>query len=75
MSFLWNIFSRIQCEYQALFCKSQFSIEIWENADQKNCEFVHFKFHCSLESANTVWVMRLCENGMITEISKLFCFF
>ena len=34
-SFSWSAFSRIRNEYRDLLCKSQYSVRIWGNIDQK----------------------------------------
>ena len=34
-SFFWSVFSRIWIEYVDLLRKSQYSVQVWENMDQK----------------------------------------
>ena len=34
-SFFWSVFCRIWTEYGDLLCKSPYSVQIWENTDQK----------------------------------------
>ena len=41
-SFFWSIFSCIRTEYVVLLCKSPYSVQIQENADQKNSVFELF---------------------------------
>ena len=38
----WSAFSGIQTEYVEIQSISQYSVQIWENADQNNSEYGHF---------------------------------
>ena len=35
----WSVFSRIRTEYGDLLYKSPYSVQMWENADQKNSKY------------------------------------
>ena len=38
----WSVFSRIRTEYREIPSISPYSVQMWENTDQKNSEFTHF---------------------------------
>ena len=38
----WSAFSRIRTEYGDLLCKSPYSVQMWENRDQKHSKYKHF---------------------------------
>ena len=40
--FFWSVFSRIRIEYEKDSVFSLFSVQMRENADQKNSEYGHF---------------------------------
>ena len=40
--FFWSAFSRIRTEYVDLWSKYPYSVQMWENTDQKNSVFGHF---------------------------------
>ena len=40
--FFWSIFSRIRTEYWEILRISPYSVQMWENRDQKNSEYLHF---------------------------------
>ena len=42
LEYSWSVFSRIWTEYRDLQSKSPYTVQIWENTDQKNSAFGHF---------------------------------
>ena len=40
----WSVFSHIRTEYKDIWSwsKSPYSVQMWENTDQKNSEYAHF---------------------------------
>ena len=44
--FFWSIFSCIQTKYWQMVCISLYSVQIWENTDQKKSKYRHFS--CSV---------------------------
>ena len=39
---LWSVFSRIRTEYGEILRNSPYSVQLWENTDQKNSDCGHF---------------------------------
>ena len=40
-NFFWSVFFRIWTEYGDLLCKFPYSVQMWENLDQKKLVFSH----------------------------------
>ena len=40
--FFWSVFSRIRTEYGEILRIFPYSVQMWENTDEKNSEYGHF---------------------------------
>ena len=49
-SLFWSVFSHIRSEYGEILCISPFSVQMWENADQKKLPNWTLFRQCSLEA-------------------------
>ena len=56
--FLWSVFSRIWAKYGDLLRKSPYSVQMWENTDQKNSLFEHFLRSALVANNLRTWIRK-----------------
>ena len=61
----WSVFSHIRTEYGEIWSISQYSVQIRENADQNNSEYIHFsRSGCLNNSAIISWTLDAWTLGL-----------
>ena len=61
----WSVFSHIRTEYGEIWSISQYSVQIRENADQNNSEYIHFsRSRCLNNSAIISWTLDAWTLGL-----------
>ena len=68
--FFWSVFSHIQTEYGEILSISQYSVRMWENADENNSE--HGRFSCSVNVLYTFSFFPSSRKGNILWFFKFF---
>ena len=63
LEFFWPVFSCIRTEYGEIRSLSPYSVQMWENTDQKNSEYGHFSRSVKLDT-----LLRRHEDDHIKEI-------
>ena len=71
--FFWSTFSRIWSEYGDLFCKSPFSVQMLENADQRNFEYGHYAVNILVKRIRFKWSPVKCANFFRIAILNTTC--
>ena len=61
----WSVFSHSRTEYGEIWSISQYSVQIRENADQNNSEYIHFsRSGCLNNSAIISWTLDAWTLGL-----------
>ena len=61
----WSVFSHIRTEYGEIWSISQYSVQIRENVDQNNSEYIHFsRSGCLNNSAIISWTLDAWTLGL-----------
>ena len=68
--FFWSVFSHIQTEYGEILSISQYSVRMWENADENNSE--HGRFSCSVNVLYTFSFFPSSRKGNYCDFSNFF---
>ena len=65
LEFFWSVFPHIRTEYGKMFRISPYTVQMWENTDQKISEYGHFSRSIALEDFSSLF--RLYLQGLHVE--------